>query len=119
MVVFHIAQRIGVTAAHVTHHDHQFLTLSLAKLLDRRGRRLVLTELGESLVRRGEGLLPHVGELEEEVALGKGIGTGEVAIGVDPEAELSLLPGVLKAFVPDHPGTRASSNVTCLSWIGF
>ena len=75
-----------------------------AKLFDRRGRRLVLTELGERLVERGEGLLRHARALEEEVALWKGVGTGAVAIGVDPEAELGLLPDVLEAFVPAHPG---------------
>lgn len=75
-----------------------------AELCDRRGRRLVLTGLGERLVERGEDLLRHVRELEEEVALWKGIGTGEVAIGVDAEAEPSRLPRVLEAFVPAHPG---------------
>jgi DNA-binding transcriptional LysR family regulator len=77
-----------------------------AKLFDRRGRRLVLTELGERLVTRGEDLLRHVGELEEEVALWQGLGSGEVAVGVDPQAELGRLPEVLKAFVPAHPGVR-------------
>jgi DNA-binding transcriptional LysR family regulator len=79
-----------------------------AKLFDRRGRKLVLSELGERLVERGEELMRHARELEEEVALWKGIGTGEVAIGVDPEAELSLLPSVLEAFVPAHPGVRVT-----------
>lgn len=79
-----------------------------AKLFDRRGRRLVLTELGERLVERSEGLMRHVRELEEEVNLWKGVGTGEVSIGVDPEAELSLLPDVLEAFVPAHPGVQVS-----------
>ncbi len=73
------------------------------KLFDRAGRRLVLTELGEILVHRGEDLLRHVEEFQEEVMLWKAIGTGEVAIGVDGEVELSLLPPVLEAFVPAHP----------------
>jgi DNA-binding transcriptional LysR family regulator len=77
-----------------------------AKLFDRRGHRLALTEFGERMVERGEDLVRHVRELEEEVALWKGVGTGEVAIGVDPEAELSLLPAVLEKFVPAHPGVR-------------
>ncbi|MDJ0853006.1 MAG: LysR family transcriptional regulator, partial [Myxococcota bacterium] len=96
------------SAADSLHLTQPALTKSIArfeeelgsKLFDRRGRRLVLTELGERLVARGDDLLRHVRELEEEVALWKGIGTGEVAIGVDPEAELGLLPGVLEAFVP-------------------
>jgi DNA-binding transcriptional LysR family regulator len=103
-------------AADAIHLTQPALTKSIArfeeeldaKLFDRRGRRLVLTELGERLVERSEDLLRHVRELEEEVALWKDIGTGEVAIGVDPEAELSLLPKVLEAFVPVYPRVRVS-----------
>ena len=103
-------------AADALHLTQPALTKSIArfeeelgaKLFDRRGRRLVLTELGERLVERGEDLVRHVRELEEEVALWKGIGIGEVAIGVDPEAELSLLPGVLEAFVPAYPGVQVT-----------
>lgn len=79
-----------------------------AKLFDRRGRKLVLTELGERLVTRGGDLLRYVRELEEEVELWKGLGTGEVAIGVDSESELSLLPPVLEAFVPAHPNVKVT-----------
>ena len=103
-------------AADALHLTQPALTKSIArfeeelgaKLFDRRGHRLVLTELGEQLVQRGEGLLRHVDELEEEVALWKGLGAGEVMFGVDPEAELSLLPAVLEAFVPAHPGVRVA-----------
>ena len=59
-------------------------------------------------MRRGEDLVRHVGEVEEEVDLWKGLGVGEVAIGVDAEVELSLLPPVLAAFVPEHPGVHVT-----------
>ena len=77
-----------------------------AKLFDRRGRKLVLTELGERIVSRGEHLLRQVREMEEEVALWQGGGAGEVNIGVDPEVELSMLPDVLESFVPTYPGVK-------------
>ena len=101
-------------AADAIHLTQPALTRSIArfeedldaKLFDRRGHRLVLTELGERLVERGEDLLRRVRALEEEVSLWKGMGTGEVALGIDPEAEMSLLPGVLEAFVPAHPGVQ-------------
>ena len=103
-------------AADALHLTQPALTKSLARfeeelgadLFDRRGRRLVLTELGERLVERGDDVLRHVRELEEEVALWKGLGTGEVAIGVDPESELGLLPEVLEAFVPAHLGVQVT-----------
>lgn len=110
-VVSHPTVQAAADALHLT---QPALTKSIARfeeelgarLFDRRGRRLILTELGERLVERSEDLLRHVRELEEEVALWRGVGTGEVAIGVDPEAELRLLPGVLEAFVPAHPGVQ-------------
>ncbi len=74
-----------------------------AKLFDRSGSRLVLTELGERVVARGQDLVRRVRDLEDEVQLWKGLETGEVSIGVDPETELGLLPDVLERFVPRHP----------------
>ena len=74
-----------------------------AKLFDRRGHRLVLTELGQRLVTRGESIMRQLRDVEEEITLWNGLGTGEVDIGVDPGAELSLLPIVLQSFVPLHP----------------
>ena len=79
-----------------------------AKLFDRRGRKLVLTELGQRLVARGEGLLRQVREVEEEVALWQGGGSGQINIGVDPEVELSMLPRVLERFVPAHSGVKVT-----------
>jgi DNA-binding transcriptional LysR family regulator len=68
----------------------------------------VLTELGRRLVARGDDFPRHVRELEEEVALRRGIGTGEVAICVDAGAEIGLLPRVLEAFVPAHSGVQVA-----------
>lgn len=103
-------------AADSLHLTQSALTKSIARfedelgapLFDRKGHRLALTELGGRLVERGQDLMRHVRELEEEVELWKGLGAGEVAIGADPEAEFGLLPSVLEAFVPSHPGVQVS-----------
>jgi len=103
-------------AADSLHLTQSALTKSIARfedelgapLFDRRGHRLALTELGERLVERGQDVMRHVRQLEEEVELWKGLGAGEVAIGADPEAEFGLLPSVLDAFVPSHPGVQVS-----------
>ena len=60
------------------------------------------------MVKRGEELMRQVHTLEEEVSLWKGLGTGEINIGVDPVAEFGLLPEVLETFVPAHPGILIS-----------
>jgi len=79
-----------------------------AKLFDRSARKLVLTELGERMVARGDVLLRSVREMEEEVELWNNLGTGEVVIGVDPESELEMLSPVLEKFVPAHPQVQVT-----------
>lgn len=103
-------------AADSLHITQSALTKSIARfegelgapLFDRKGHRLALTDLGKRLLERGHDLMRHVRELDEEVELWKGLGTGEVAIGVDPEAELGLLTDALEAFVPAHPDVEVS-----------
>ena len=79
-----------------------------APLFDRTGHRLSLTELGEHLVMRADEILRHVNALEDEIALWKGLATGNVNIGVDPVAELGLMPPVLTAFLTAHPAIQTS-----------
>jgi len=98
------ADSLHITQSALTKSIARFEEELEAPLFDRKGHRLSLTELGTHLVRRGEELLRQVHTLEEEVALWKGLGTGEVNIGVDPAAEYGLLPQVLETFVPAHPG---------------
>ncbi len=101
-------------AADAIHLTQPALTKSIArledvldaKLFDRSGSRLTLTELGERLVLRGEDLVRRMQALEEEVDLWKGLHIGEVAIGVDAVTELGLLPQVLETFVPNHPSVQ-------------
>ena len=101
-------------AADALHLTQPALTKSIArfedaigeKLFDRRGRTLELTELGRRLVNRADLLVRQLSEVEEEIRLWKGIGTGEVDIGADPGAELSLLPAVLSRFAANFAGVE-------------
>lgn len=110
-----VAQHPSVqAAADALHITQPALTKSIGrfeeaigeKLFDRRGHRLVLTELGQRLVTRANSLIRQMGDLEEEIQLWKGIGIGEVNIGVDPSAELSLLPQVLDRFASAYQGVE-------------
>ncbi len=101
-------------AADAMHLTQPALTKSIArfedaigeKLFDRRGHKLVLTELGHRLVNRADSLVRQLAELEEEIELWKGIGIGEVSVGIDPGAELALLPHVLEKFASEFPGVE-------------
>ena len=102
------ADSLHITQSALTKSIARFEDELEAPLFDRKGHRLALTELGRHLVKRGEDLIHQVHMLEEEVALWKGLGTGEINIGVDPAAEFGLLPEVLETFVPAHPGILIS-----------
>jgi DNA-binding transcriptional LysR family regulator len=102
------ANSLHITQSALTKSISRFEEELGAPLFDRQGHRLALTELGRHLVKRGEALIQQVVQLEEEIELWKGLGTGEVIIGADPEAEFGLLPGVLESFVPNYPGVLVS-----------
>mgnify|MGYP000035319180 CR=1 FL=1 len=102
------ADSLHITQSALTKSIARFENDLEAPLFDRKGHRLSLTELGRHLVKRAEELMRQMHTLEEEVALWKGLGTGEVMIGVDPMAEFGLLPEVLQTFVPAHPGILIS-----------
>lgn len=102
------ADSLNITQSALTKSIARFEADLGAPLFDRKGHRLSLTELGTHLVKRGEELVRQMRTLEEEVSLWKGLGTGEVRIGVDPMAEFGLLPDVLDTFVPQHPGILIS-----------
>lgn len=98
------ADSLHITQSALTKSIARFEDELEAPLFDRKGHRLSLTELGKHMVKRGEELMRQVHTLEEEVSLWKGLGTGEINIGVDPVAEFGLLPEALETFVPAHPG---------------
>ncbi len=102
------ADSLNLTQSALTKSIARFESDLGAPLFDRKGHRLTLTELGERLVDRGELLLREIDRMEEEVVLWKGLGAGEVTLGVDPEAEFDLLPGVLEDYIPAHPGIAVS-----------
>ena len=103
-------------AADTLHLTQSALTKSIqrleeeveAPLFDRTGHRLTLTDLGRHLVMRANEILRQVGTLEEEIALWKGLAIGNVNIGLDPVAELGLMPEVLNSFLSAHPNVQIS-----------
>ncbi len=54
-------------------------------------------------------VLAEVGDLEREVALAKGLGTGELSVGLGPYAAEVLGPICAARFAGAHPGVRLRS----------
>jgi DNA-binding transcriptional LysR family regulator len=102
------ADSLHITQSALTKSIARFEAELDAPLFDRKGHRLALTDLGSHLVQRGQSLLRQVQTLEEEIALWKGLGTGEAKIGADAVAEFGLLAEALERFLPAYPGVSVS-----------
>jgi DNA-binding transcriptional LysR family regulator len=75
-----------------------------ARLLDRRGRKVELTEAGRVFLERARAILEAVAEAELATARAGSGETGRLTIGFTGMALYGLAPRVVKAFGERHPG---------------
>ncbi len=98
------AEATGISAASL-HRAVADLSVALGqRLIDRRGRTLVLTPAGE---RRARGFGLATAELRAglaEVAALQGKAGGRIAVGAMPLSRARWLPEVIARFIPAHPG---------------
>ncbi|MER5643698.1 LysR family transcriptional regulator [Streptosporangium sp. NPDC002524] len=73
-------------------------------LLERTGRRVVLTPAGVVLVRHAETVLAALDDAGAALATARGEPVGPLRIGAFPSAVRTLLPGALVTLGLDHPG---------------
>lgn len=67
---------------------------------------LELTDFGRVFMQHAEELVAGAADLEREVALAKGLATGELSVGVGPYPMETLAPTCVPAFAAAHPGVR-------------
>jgi DNA-binding transcriptional LysR family regulator len=73
-------------------------------LLERRGRRVVLTPAGQNLVRHAEAVLEQLERATADLAgARRGLG-GQLRIGAFPSAGQTMIPAALAELTRDHPG---------------
>jgi LysR family nitrogen assimilation transcriptional regulator len=75
-------------------------------LLDRVGRRVVLTEAGRTLLERGRRLLEEVGQIKGEVADRARLPAGTLRIGANPSLGHTLFPRLAERCWQSHPNIR-------------
>jgi DNA-binding transcriptional LysR family regulator len=64
------------------------------------------TDFGRVFLQHAGHVLAEVGDLEREVALAKGLATGELSVGLGPYAAEVLGPVCAARFAAAHPGVR-------------
>ena len=73
-------------------------------LLERSGRRVVLTPAGRNLVRHAEAVLEQLERAAAELASARQGLTGPLRIGTFPSAGRTMIPAALAALARQHPG---------------
>ena len=79
-----------------------------ARLFDRLGRTVRLTEFGKVFLVRAEEILRQLGEARLEIEAMTGAEKGRINLGAIPTVAPYFLPARLAAFVRDHPGIEIS-----------
>src|SRR5947209_18122795 len=74
-------------------------------LLNRLGRRAVLTDAGRQLLDRATAILAAVEDTERRLLDGDGVG-GRLSVGAIPTVAPYLLPAALEGFARRHPGVE-------------
>jgi LysR family cyn operon transcriptional activator len=69
------------------------------------------TDFGRVFLQHAADVLAKVGDLEREVALAKGLGTGELAVGMGPCVAEVLGPICAARFAAEHPGVRLRATM--------
>ena len=64
------------------------------------------TDFGHVFLDQAARVVAQIADLEREVALARGLNSGEVTLGVGPYVADSLMPACIRKFSAEHPGVR-------------
>jgi DNA-binding transcriptional LysR family regulator len=82
-----------------------------ARLLDRRGREALPTQVGSTLFRRARELIARAAEVRREIDALLGVDKGDVALGASTIPGEYILPGMLVDFRRRYPGVSVSLRI--------
>lgn len=80
-------------------------------LFERRGRRLVPTELGRTFAAQAEEVVRRADALEQSIHGLRSLERGRLALGTIDAASVYVLPEIYRAFHHRHPGVRVEIRV--------
>ena len=82
-----------------------------ARLVERNGRSVRLTDAGRALVRRADAILTELEGAERDLQLIAGLRGGRVRVSTFASAATALLPEAVTAFRAAHPGVRVELSL--------
>ncbi|WP_229859189.1 LysR family transcriptional regulator, partial [Streptomyces anandii] len=102
------ASALGYTQPAVTQQMKALERAVGSPLFVRAGRRMRLTEAGETLARHAEAILGSLSVAEEQVTAITRLRAGRVRVCGFPSANATLVPEALAQLAAGHPGIRVS-----------
>jgi DNA-binding transcriptional LysR family regulator len=102
------ARNLGYTQPAISQQMRSLTSTVGTVLVVRAGRRMMLTEAGETLVRHAAGILSGLAAAEDEVAALAGLRAGRVRLVSFPSGTATLVPPAIAQVTGRHPGLRVS-----------
>jgi DNA-binding transcriptional LysR family regulator len=100
------AQALGYTPPAISQHLAALERQVRVALLERQGRRVVLTPAARLLVRRTERVLAELEAAEAELAADSGEVRGTVRLAAFPTAAATIVPRAMASFAAEHPAAE-------------
>lgn len=100
------ARVLGYTQPAITQQMKALERAVGTPLFTRVGRKMQLTEAGESLARHAESILGSLSAAEAQLKAYARLRTGRVRLCGFPSANVTLVPEALSALAKDHPGIQ-------------
>src|SRR5215210_3768433 len=102
------AASLGYTQSAISQHIAALERESGAKLVERGGRGVRLTDGGRALVAHADAIVARLEEAEQELAAISGLRAGRLRLASFPSAGATLVPGAVAEFRSRHPEVELS-----------
>src|ERR671929_1770214 len=102
------AKELNYSQPSVSHHLARLEAETGAKLVQRVGRGIRLTDAGRKLAERGAEILGRLDAAEAELSAHVGLTQGRVRLAAFPSAPGPLVPRAASLLAERHPGPRGS-----------
>ncbi len=105
------AEALFLTQPGISKHVKTLEDYYGTRLFDRLGKKVVLTQAGETLFPTIDRIFHLLDRSEKEIDDLKGMRSGDLRLGASVTIGIYFLPGILREFQKLHPGIRVSLDI--------
>jgi len=105
------AEELHLTQPGISKHIKELERCCGARLFDRIGKRVILTQAGEILYRTTTGIFRELGEVRAKIDDLKGVAGGKLDIGASITIGTYILPELLARFRESYPGVEIKLDI--------